>query len=123
MRRILDGQRFQPDESTQAMIGMNDQIAWRKRTGLDDDVGGSTLLAGTGEPVAQYVLLGQHRQSLGFEPALERQNCAANAALPVCRYRRPAVHQGNAVQTVLTENTGQTIRGAAGPGGQHDCLA
>ena len=115
----LDG--LQADEAADAVVGMDDDIAMRQRSGLGDEIGGALLALGAPhQAVAQNVLLRDDDERVGLEAGLQRQHGESRLA------RRQFFNLGQRrdrleiAEMMFGQDLAETVERAFGPAGDDD---
>ena len=112
VRRLADGDLRQPLEPADAVIGMDDEVAGRQRRELRQErVRGLLALGAADEPVAEHVLLGDHRHVGGGEPVIERED--GERGLRPQRLL-PRVRVGEPAQAMVGEQPAHPLPAARG---------
>ena len=124
MRRAGRFDRLQPDEATDAVVDMDDEIARAQRRGFGEHVLGAALALGYAhQSVAEHVLLADDRQILGLEAALERDHRQRQRASPRALSLRPRGDELLRLQAVLGQDMAQALARAVAPAGDDDLQA
>ena len=121
VRALADRDRCQPDIAADAVIGMNDEVAGRQRRQFGEEgVGRFAALGAADQPVAEHVLLGQHREIGGGEAVLQREHDQRH---PAAERLLPAVCQPRAGQAMVLEQSRQPLARAGRVAGEHHLAA
>ena len=118
----LDG--LEADESADAMIDMDDEVAGGQARHLGDEV--LCPFRGLARPhqaVAENVLLADHGEVLGLEALLEPEHGKPDLRLRQSERRRPVADEGKVEQPVVGEHVAHAIAGAVAPQREHHALA
>ena len=109
MRRVLNVEGLQAFITADAVLDMDNQVAWRQGRGLGQEVGRPTALAWPRQAVAQDVGLGDDRQLVGLESGLQRQHHALRR-LRVSRLGRlPVGRQRDLRQAVIGQHAAEPL--------------
>ena len=116
VRRAERGDRLQTGEAADAVVSMDDEIADREARRFGQHIGGAALtLFLPDEPIAENVLLGDHREVRGFEALLDAEHRER------CDVRRHRLHVGErlglarVLEAMIGEQRHQAFARAGGP--------
>ncbi len=110
VRIAADGDLGQPVVAADAMVGVYDEVAGRERRQLLEERGGGLALAPPpDEPVAEHVLLGEHRDVRRGEAMVERQHEHRRLGFGGKR-GVPAVDQLVRLEVMVLEQTALAVR-------------
>ncbi len=119
VRRFRDRNLGQADIATDAVVGMDDEVAGRERRQLGEErVGGLAPLRPADQPVAEHVLLGQHRDTRRGEAVVERQHDQRYATLARRQRLLPRLDRAHPGQVVVLEQAAQPFARADGIAGE-----
>jgi len=97
------------------VVDVDDEIAGRQARGLGQEVGGSALLAGPRQPVAEDVGLGDDREVAGDEAVLDRDDRPLRLAGLGAARRGPVLGQLGFAQAVVAQHDAQPLGRAFRP--------
>ncbi len=104
------------------MFGVDDEVARRQRRQLGQEgVGALLALAPPHQPVAEHILLGQHRHVWSGKAVIERQDQQRGDVLRAKRFL-PVVDHFLAGQAMVLEQSGQPLASAGRVACQNDFL-
>ena len=117
LARGLD--RAETQEASDAVIGMDHEIAHRETRGLGQRVGRFGLARLADEPVAQNVLFADDGETRRLEPGLERQHGDGNQIIGCGNRFRKGLDPNRAVKPMFGQERGQPFPRARTPA-RHD---
>ena len=123
VRRPHHVQGLQTRVASDPVIDVHHQVAGGERRGLGQEIGGPAPAARAGQAVAENVGLGDHRQAVGFESGVERQDGALRSLRVGGLGGLPIGGQGDALQSMVGQHHPKTLGGALGPGGEQHPFA
>ncbi len=122
MRALADRDLREAGVAANAVIDMDDEIAGRQRRQFSEEsIGGLAALGPAHEPVAEHVLLGQHRDIGGSEAMVERQDDQRDIAAGGKAQRfLPAIGLHQPFEAVIGEQPRQPVTRADRIAGEHE---
>ena len=128
MRRAVDVQGPQARIAADAVVDVNHQIARRQGRGFGQEVLRPALASRPGQTVPQDVGFGNHRQAVGDEPVIHRQDRPLHRLGPGSGDAEglgvaPVGGQAHGAQPVIAEHGGQPVRRSVRPRGEQHPLA
>ena len=124
MRRARRLDMLEADETADAVIDMDDEIARRQRRDLGQEIFGALPApALRREAVAQNVLLADDREIAGDKAGLQPDHGQSDARVAQAQRLRQRGHGLELFQPMFGQNRAEALARAVGPAGDDDLLA